>query len=148
MSSKKRKKRPAAVTDTAADNKIDKATALRNVGRLLVMIAVTMVIFCLYRYLIDFYYFEIVLGIYMGVATVVIFTYVIYNRGFSRMGLTPEMLPDTMTDEQKAEFIENGKGRLRRSRPLLILIFAFAFTFIFDILELFALPLVKELLGI
>ena len=148
MSSKKRKKRPAAVTDTAAENKIDKATALRNLGRLMVTIAVTAVIFCLYRYLIDFYYFEIVLGIYMGVATVVIFTYVIYNRGFSRMGLTPEMLPDTMTDEQKAEFIENGKERLRRSRPLLILIFAFAFTFIFDILELFALPLVKELLGI
>ncbi len=127
---------------------MDKKTAARNVCRLLITIAVTMVIFCLYRYLINFYYFEIVLGIYMAVATVVIFTYVIYNRGFSRMGLTPEMLPDTMTEEEKAEFIEDGKQRLRKSRPLLILIFAFAFTFIFDILELFALPLVKELLGI
>ncbi|MBO5203506.1 MAG: hypothetical protein J6B72_02710 [Clostridia bacterium] len=148
MSNKKRKKRPAAVENTAAVSKMDKKTAARNVCRLLITIAVTMVIFCLYRYLINFYYFEIVLGIYMAVATVVIFTYVIYNRGFSRMGLTPEMLPDTMTEEEKAEFIEDGKQRLRKSRPLLILIFAFAFTFIFDILELFALPLVKELLGI
>lgn len=127
---------------------MDKKTAARNVCRLLITVAVTMVIFCLYRYLINFYYFEIVLGIYMAVATVVIFTYVIYNRGFSRMGLTPEMLPDTMSAEEKAEFIEDGKQRLRKSRPLLMLIFAFAFTFVFDILELFALPLVKELLGI
>ena len=125
----------------------DKKTAVNNILRLLCLIAVTMVIFCLYRFLIDHYYFEIVLGIYMAIAVVVIFAYVIYNRGFSRKGVTAEMLPDTWSDEEKREFIEDGERRLRKSRPLLVLCFAFAFTFLFDVIELFCFPLIQEIFG-
>lgn len=135
------------VSDKPQAAPTDKKTATNNVIRLLCLIAVTMVIFCLYKFLINHYYFEIVLGIYMGVATVAIFTYVIYNRGFSRRGVTPDMLPDTWSTEKKAEFIEDGERRLRRSRPLLVLCFAFAFTFLFDIIELFCFPLLKEIFG-
>ena len=77
---------------------------------------------------------------YMTVAAAAILTYVIYNRGFSRKGVTEDMLPDSMTSEQKAEFIADGEQRLKKSRPLLIVIFAFAFTFIADVIELIAIP--------
>ena len=130
------------------DTQTDKQTSKNNLVRLLCLIAVTMVIFCLYRFLINQYYFEIVLGIYMGVTTVSVLTYVIYNRGFSRRGVTPDMLPDTWSDEQKTEFIADGERRLIRSRPLLVFCFAFAFTLLFDVIELYCFPILKELFGL
>ena len=61
----------------------------------------------------------------------------------SRLNVTPEMLPDDWSDEQKQEFIEDGKRRLQKSKPLLMLTFAFAFTFCVDIIELVAIPTIK-----
>lgn len=126
---------------------IDKQIAKKNAMRLLAMIATTAIIFSTYRFLITQYYFETVLIAYMVVAAAVTFTYVIYNRGFSRRGLTVDMLPSDWSDDKKREFIESGELRLKKSRPLLILIVAFAFTFVIDILELVALPLLLELIS-
>ena len=50
------------------------------------------------------------------------------------------MLPDTMSVEEKQEFIEDGEQRLRRSRPLLMVVLAFAFTCVAELVELIALP--------
>ena len=119
------------------DTQTDKQTSKNNLIRLLCLIAVTMVIFCLYRFLINQYYFEIVLGIYMGVTTVSVLTYVIYNRGFSRKGITEDMLPSEWTQEQKREFIDNGEMRLQRSKWLLVFIIAILFTFIVEAFVLF-----------
>jgi hypothetical protein len=129
------------------DNVSDKEKKVnaRNISKLLVMIAATMIIFGVYRFMITQYYFEIVLGIYIAAATASVLGYVIYNRGFSRRGVTEDMLPDSWSDEEKKEFIEDGERRLVKSRPLLILIFAFAFTFVADIMELYALPLIKDI---
>lgn len=144
MANKKRKKKkPIPVSKNKA---IDKKLLFGNIIRLLSLIAVTMVVFGLYRFLLTRIYFEYVLIVYMTVATISILGYVIYNRGFSRQGLTPEMLPDDMSKQEKEDFIEDGKRRLKRSRPLLIICFAFAFTFIFDVIELVVLPFFKEML--
>ena len=99
----------------------------------------------LYRFLINTPFVKITLAAYLITATAVILVYVIYNRGFSRKGLTPEMLPDTMSKEEKEDFIADGERRLKRSRPLLSVIFAFSFTFVYDIIELVAVPFIKEL---
>jgi hypothetical protein len=123
----------------------EKKVNARNISKLLVMIAATMIIFGVYRFMITQYYFEIVLGIYIAAATASVLGYVIYNSGFSRRGVTEDMLPDSWSDEEKKEFIEDGERRLVKSRPLLILIFAFAFTFVADIMELYALPLIKDI---
>ncbi len=141
MSKKRKHRQIESKKDSANDKKVTK----QNLARLLVMIGATVVIFTLYRFMITQKYFEIVLGIYLTVATVVTLGYVIYNRGFSRRGVTEEMLPDTWSAEEKRKFIEDGEERLRKSRPLLILIFAFAFTFVVDILELFALPFIQSM---
>ena len=128
--------------------KIDSRTAFVNLARILALVAVTAMIFCVYRFLMSYYFFEIVLGIYIGIASALVLAYVIYNRGFSRRGLTADMLPDTWSEEKKREFIADGEKRLSRSRPILFLIFAFFFTFVVDILELYALPLIQEMFGI
>ncbi len=141
----KSKKRTRVPKAAPVKKQISKRQMYGNLMRALCTIAITMVIFCLYRFLLDRLYFEFVLAAYMTVAAAVILAYVLYNRGFSRRGLTHEMLPDTMTKEQKEEFIADGERRLRRSRPLLMLIFAFAFTFVYDIIELFTIPFLKEL---
>ena len=110
------------------------------------MIGVTAGIFVLYRTLMEtlnFEAFRIVLIVYMVIAAACTLFYVIYNRGMSRKGVTPDMLPDDWSEEQKREFIEDGEARLKRSRHLLIVIFAFFFTFVIDIIELVAIPMFK-----
>ena len=109
----KRKKRNPRQSAPETKKTIDQKTMYANLARLGCLVAVTAAVFFLYRFLINQYYFEITLTVYMVVAAATIFSYVIYNRGFSRKGLTPEMLPDTMTQEEKEEFIENGNRRLK-----------------------------------
>ena len=150
MSAKKRKnsRKSGAPEKDEQQRAADRRVMYGNILRLLCLIAATMAVFFSYRFLIERYYFKYVLTAYMGVATVTVFGYVIYNRGFSRKGVTPEMLPDTMSAEEKQEFIADGERRIRKSRPALILIFAFAFTFIFDVIELIARPFFKGLMGL
>ena len=119
----------------------NRATALRLVS----LIVVTMTVFSVYRFFLGRLYFEITLTIYLTVATALILTYVIYNRGLSRRRLSEDMLPETWSDEEKREFLADGERRLRASRWMLIPIFAFLFTFAFDMLELYVLPVIRGL---
>ena len=48
------------------------------------------------------------------------------------MNVTPEMLPASMSAEEKDEFIEDGKRRLEKSKWMLLIIFPLLMTFIFD----------------
>ena len=139
---KRRNARPPVQTEKQPT---DKKAMYANIARLGCLIIVTAAVFFSYRTLIGFYFFEIMLVIYMVLATVAILAYVIYNRGFSRRGVTEDMLPDTMSAEEKRQFIADGERRLKKSRPLLIVIFAFAFTFIYDVFELIAIPFFKGL---
>lgn len=147
MAGKKRKKRTPAKADAPKKTPADKQLLLRNVLRLLVLIAVTLAVYIVYRLLVDKYFYPVMIS-YTALAAVSTLAYVIYNRGFSRKGITAEMLPDTMSDAEKEEFIEDGKRRIRKSRPLFIVAFAFIFTFLMDILELIALPFFKGLFGL
>lgn len=67
--------------------------------------------------------------------------YVIYNRGFSRKGVTPEMLPDTMSYEEKLAFIEDGKQRMKKSRWMLTLILPIIVSLCIDMIYLILLPM-------
>lgn len=92
-----------------------------------------------------YYFFPIVMFGYMAALTVLVFVYIIYNRGFSRKGVTVDMLPDEWSDEKKLEFVESGKKRLERSKWLLVFIISFLFTFIVEAILLFMLPMVEGL---
>ena len=145
MAKKKKKER----RETAERKPIDKRKLYGNILRLLCLVAATMAVFFSYRLLLELFmeYSLYILIAYTGVATVLILWYLIYNRGFSRKGVTEDMLPADWTPEQKTAFIEDGAYRLRRSRPLLIACFAFVFTFLIDVFELTVLPVILGFFG-
>ena len=91
------------------------------------------------------YLFPVVMFTYTAVLAVFAFVYIIYNRGFSRKGVTPDMLPDEWSEEKKNEFIENGKYRLKRSMWMLVLIISLSFTFVVEAFIFFVLPMIKGL---
>ena len=93
-----------------------------------------------------YYFFPAVMFIYMAALTVLVLAYIIYNRGFSRKGITVDMLPAEWSEEKKNEFVESGKKRLQRSKWLLIFIISLLFTFIAEAFALFVLPMIKGLL--
>ena len=114
--------------------------------RLMILIVVTMAVFAVYRFSMKYPYFQTIMFVYMALATAVILGYVIYNRGFSRRGVTAQMLPDSWSDEEKERFIADGKRRLDASRWMLYPIFAFLFTFAMEIVELIVIPFFKGLI--
>ena len=143
---RRNKKQIKAAEQALAEQKRErkKLATKKNFITLLELLGTIAVVFVTYRVLMNFRFFDIVLIIYMVLAAICVFTYVIYNRGMSRVNVTPEMLPDDWSDEQKQEFIDDGKRRLQRSKPLLMLTFAFVFTFCVDIIELVIIPMVKS----
>ena len=82
----------------------------------------------------------------MASLAILFVAYIIYNRGFSRKGVTVDMLPSEWSEEKKLEFIENGKVRLEKSKWLLIFIISLMFTFIAEAFALFVFPMIEGLL--
>ena len=117
-------------------------------GKLLLLgalVATTALVLAVYRIAMGFAFFEILLWIYMIAAAGLILGYVIYNRGFSRKGITPEMLPEEWSEEEKTAYLEDGARRMRRSKWMLIPILAFVITFCVDLIELFAVPFFRAM---
>lgn len=137
MSKNKRKALPEG------DKKEAKKTA---VFKLITLIFVTGGIFAVYRILMQYKYFEIVLGAYLVALTALLVGYIIYNRGMTRKSITVDMLPDDWSYERKIEYIEEAERRRKGSSWMLIFIFAFIFTFAFEMLELFVLPWLENIL--
>ena len=131
-------------------NKEIKKTTLtkEKILRLAAFIVISTVVLLVYRMTMTQPYFMYVMIAYMILFAVCVLAYVIYNRGFSRRGLTLDMLPEDWSQEKKESFIRDGEIRLKKSRPLTILIFAFALTFTVDIIELFLVPMVERIFGI
>ena len=74
---------------------------------------------------------------YMLVFGGFLISYIAYNRAFSRRGVTEEMLPASWSNEQKQEYINDGKLREEKSRWMLSVIIPFLVTFIAEALYLF-----------
>ena len=56
--------------------------------------------------------FGYIFHIYVALGIVLGLSYVIYNKGFSAKDVTPDMLPDAMSQDEKQAFIEDGKLRV------------------------------------
>ena len=140
---KRRKKKPSEVSAPA--KKTMSRTALY---RMLALVALTVVLLVVYRFFMNTLYFPVAMIAYMAVGAASLLLYVIYNRGFSRRGVTVEMLPAEWSDEQKEAFVADGKRRMERSSWLLIVIFAVFFTFAMDLLELYVFSTLEKLLGL
>lgn len=106
--------------------------------KLAVTLAVSCIVFIgLYFYLIRFSFWKIVVIAYVAIASILILAYFIINRAFTGSGVTYEMLPDTMSHEEKTEYLADVADRERRSRPLLIVIFPVVIALLIDLFRLF-----------
>ena len=74
---------------------------------------------------------------YMAAFGIFLSVYIAYNRAFTRKGITVEMLPDTMTREQKEEYISDGERRLEKSEWMLMVIIPLLVTFVAEAMYLF-----------
>ena len=88
---------------------------------------------------------QIVYTVYWAAFAAFTVVFVIYNRAFTRRGITPEMLPDTMSAVEKAEYINDGKRRLEKSKWMLSVIIPLLVTIALDAIYLFTWPTVQNL---
>ena len=117
-----------------------KAKDKRNIARILITVALSVVLLVFYRVSLDYEFFPYVMWGYMIALAVLVLVYILYNRGFSRKGITVDMLPDEWSEERKTEFVLSAKKRMDRSRWMLMLAMGFLVTFMFDAIELFVFP--------
>ena len=144
MAKRRKKKTPGAAKAAPAK----KALSRTALYRILALVALTVVLLVVYRFFMNTPYFLAVMFAYMAIGAATLFLYVIYNRGFSRRGITLEMLPPEWSDEKKEDFLADAEKRMQRSSWLLIVIFSVFFTFALDLLELYVLPTLGRLFGI
>lgn len=71
--------------------------------------------------------------------------YVVYNRGFSGKGITPDQLPDTMSLAEKQKFIDDSRERMQKSRWVLTVLIPILVTYMIDMMYLFVFPYFKSL---
>ncbi len=88
---------------------------------------------------------EIVCIAYWAAFAGFLLAYVIYNRGFSRKGVTEDMLPLTWSAEQKRAYIDSAKERLEKSKWMLSVLIPLIVTIGVDAVYLFTWPLVQGL---
>lgn len=138
---KRKKHQNKLVTTQTSDNQTKKF----NLKLLLILSLNTVLILGVYLYAMRFYYFEYTLAAYMILAAGFSIAFVVYNRGFSRRGITIDMLPDTMTPEEKTEFIADGERRLKKSKWMLTIILPFLFTFAYEIISLYFVDIISSL---
>ena len=84
--------------------------------------------------------------VYVGLGGVLGLYYVIYNRGFAGKDAIPDMLPSTMTYEEKLDFIEKSKQRMRKSQWVLTLLLPIIVALMLDMLYLFLWPQLEQML--
>ncbi len=120
-------------------NKNDKS----KLRHFVVATVLSLVLLAFYYFSMNFNFFPIVMISYMVALALLAFVYIIYNRAFSRKGVTEEMLPLEWDIEKKREFIEDGARRLAKSRWMLMGIIALIVTFVVEAVTLFLIPLVS-----
>ena len=108
---------------------------------MLLLLTNTTVLMVLYFWLpakFNFFYLPM---IYLGVGAALILYYVIYNRGFTAKNATPDMLPDTMTAEEKQAYLAEAKERLEKSKWVLTILIPIILVFAVDMIYLFLIPM-------
>ena len=117
----------------------------KNRAKILITVALSVVLLVFYRFSLGFDFFPYVMWGYMVASAVLVLVYILYNRGFSRKGVTVDMLPDEWSEERKTEFVVSAKRRMDNSRWMLMFIIGFLVTFMFDAIYLFVVPLFSRL---
>ena len=114
--------------------------------KLIIILMNTIIAMGVYFYLnsVGFWPIFIVYGVALAVISI---TYIVYNRGFSREKITPDMLSDKMSAEEKVEFFKSRDERKRKSEWMLTVIIPLVVTFLVDMLLLYWGPYLEKMMG-
>ena len=118
---------------------VKEAASAFNWSRALKLVLSTVVAMGIYFYLSSTSLWKFAVIAYVAIASILIIAYFIVNRAFTGSGVTYEMLPDTMTQKEKEEYLADVADRERRSRPMLMVIFPVIITLLVDLFRLFVL---------
>ena len=138
---RKNKKKKAHVNNYELKHERRNAAFKKNKKYILPLILNTILFFAVYSVLVRLSETVMMVTLWTYFALTIGFcvVYILYNRGFSRMNVTPEMLPSSMSIEEKEAFIHDGKVRLEKSKWMLLIIFPLLMTFILDVLGIYIL---------
>ncbi len=118
-----------------------------RVKTLLMLIANTVIMLALYLLFVNINA-TVTLIVFTVIAAGFSFGYVIYNRGFSRLNVTAEMLPPEWSYEKKCEFIEDGKRRIEKSKWMLTIILPIIVVYAFELFSIYLMPMIENILKI
>lgn len=113
--------------------------------KLLALLALNTVLFFGIYELGNHFEFYPIFWIYFALTLGFTAAYFIYNRGFVREKVTPEMLPEDWSAEKKCEFFDDRDRRKKRSKWMLLIIIPLILTLVFDMVNLFYVDRLKEL---
>ncbi len=86
-----------------------------------------------------------IMPIYILAAAILGMIFIIYNRGFSAKGATPDQLPDSMSREEKRAYLDAAADRLERSKWMLTLLLPILVAIACDMIYLYLYPMITEL---
>ncbi len=116
----------------------------KSIARLLLTLVLCVAFVAFYMAMMKTPYGLFVMWGYMAVLTVLALVYIFYNRGFSRRGITEDMLPEDWDEEKKRQFVQSGKDRFEKSKWMVMLMTAFVVTLLVDACVLFLLPMLSS----
>ena len=90
--------------------------------------------------------FYSIFTVYFVSGVAFLFAYLIFNRGFSLKGATPEMLDDSLTEQEKVAKIAEAERRMKVSRWMLTVIIPLITAILVDFLYVYVLVDALELL--
>lgn len=138
MSGGKKHRRKRNQLDTVSAEELLKLEKKKENKKYILPLVMNTVLFLLvYWFCMNQPFYLTVLWVYFALTLGFTTAYVIYNRAFVRKGVTPDMLPDSMSDTEKAEFIADGERRMKRSKWMLTIIFPLVLTFFIDMFVLY-----------
>ena len=130
----------------------DGAKTGKRLNMLWALLAVTVVLFAVYRLVVMLVdegklpgvWYTVIMWTYMACGCALLLAVVILQRGFSNKTLQLTDLDNSMSAEEKTAYIESDTKRKRAAKVLLIPLTAILFVFIFEIIELYYLPTVTD----
>ncbi len=90
-------------------------------------------------------WFTVLMWAYLVLASAAFVAVIILNRGFSGKAVTADQLPRSWNHIEKAEYMEKDSRRRRAAKYVMIPCIAFISVFIYEIAELFYVPMLKDL---
>ena len=91
---------------------------------------------------------QIVYIAYWAVFAIFFLIFFFYNHAFTRKGVTVDMLPDTMSPEEKQAYLDEITRRSDKSKWMITIIFPLIMTFMIDIVLLYMIEPFMENFGI